>query len=224
MRSNSRAKAVMSEAERSKTGATPLEAKGRKQARGADRPLKKQKLPANVSKAGRKLSAERMERMQIFLDSMSECPVISDAAMEAGIHPKTPQYWKECSEAGKEGYDIEWRGEIWRYHEHLQAAIEEARDKILSASWKFAMGPYRKDEYGTPIPMNARKVDKMLRFLAETMLPEKYGKRRKIDVPHHCGVLKVGGADTHKPNSGSAASVEARKWKAAKRMIGETEA
>ena len=110
----------MGEAAGPKTGATPLEAKGRKPARGADRPLKKQKLPANVSKAGRKLSAERLARMQIFLDSMSECPVISDAAMEAGIYPKTPQYWKECSEAGKEGYDIEWRGEIWRFHEHLQ--------------------------------------------------------------------------------------------------------
>jgi len=72
--------------------------------------------------------------------------------------------------------------------------------------------------------VNARKVAKMLIFLLETLAPERWGKRRKIDVPPHCGVLVIGGAHSHKPKNGSAASVKARKWKAAMRMIGETEA
>jgi hypothetical protein len=64
----------------------------------------------------------------------------------------------------------------------------------------------------------------MIRFLLEWLRPEKWGKRRKIDVPQKGGVLVIGRADSAKPNNGSAASVEARKWKAAMRMIGETEA
>jgi hypothetical protein len=61
-------------------------------------------------------------------------------------------------------------------------------------------------------------------FAAETQLrPDKYGKHRKIDVPHH-GVLVIGDADSDKPKNSSAASVKARKWKAAMRMIRETKA
>jgi hypothetical protein len=215
-------KATIDEAEGPRPQATPLGAIGRKQGRGAGRHLTKQKPPADVS-GGQKLSPERMRTV---IDSLREYAVLSHAASKAGIHRKTLEYWLKHSEAGDDGYDIEYEGVEWRFHEHCQIAIEEAHDKILAAMWKIAMGDpdvLRKDEYGTPIPVNARKVAKMLIFLAKTLLPEKYGKRRKIDVPHHCGVLVIGGADSRKPNKGSAASVEARKWKAAMRMIGETE-
>src|SRR6266566_2014351 len=175
-----RADAATRETKGAKTEATPLGTKGRKQGRGGGRHLKKQELPADVSKAGRKLSPERM---RIVLDSLREYPVLSHAAGKAGIHRKTPEYWMRCSEAGNEGYDIEWQGEIWRFHEHCQTAIDEAHDKILLAALKIA-GVYkndefplslgceapdasRKDEYGTPIPVNARKVAKMLIFLLE---------------------------------------------------------
>jgi hypothetical protein len=58
----------------------------------------------------------------------------------------------------------------------------------------------------------------------ELLRPNKWGKHRKIDVPHHCGVLVIGDADSDKPKNSSAASVKARKWKAAMRMIRKTKA
>jgi hypothetical protein len=240
------AKAAMSEAEGPKTEATPLGAKGRKQGRGGGRHLKKQKLPADVSKAGRKLSLERMERMQIVLDSLREYPVLSHAARKAGIHRKTLEYWMRCSAAGDDGYDIKYEGLKWRFHEHCQIAIEEAHDKTRLAAWKIAMGGvvYKNDEFllslgcegpdalkdenGIPVLETVRKanpkmISKMIRFLLELLRPDKYGKHRKIDVPHH-GVLVIGDADSDKPKNSSAASVKARKWKAAMRMIRETKA
>src|ERR1700674_3500079 len=65
------AKAAMRETEGPKTGATPLGAMGRKQGRGGGRQLKKQKLPAEVSKAGRKLSPERM---RVVLECLRDIP------------------------------------------------------------------------------------------------------------------------------------------------------
>ncbi len=55
------------------------EAKGPqiKPGRGGDRRLEKQKLSAEISKGGRKLSHERM---RIVLDSLTECPIVSYAA------------------------------------------------------------------------------------------------------------------------------------------------
>jgi hypothetical protein len=53
---------------------------------------------------------------------------------------------------------------------------------------------------------------------------DKWGKHRKVDVPHHCAVLVIGGTDSDKPKNSSAASLKARKWKAAMRMIRETKA
>jgi hypothetical protein len=66
----------------------------------------------------------------------------------------------------------------------------------------------------------------MLRFLLEWKFPDKWGKDRKIETPPHCGVLVVGPGPhdiPHKVNKSVAASVKARKWKAARRMIHETE-
>jgi hypothetical protein len=66
-----------------------------------------------------------------------------------------------------------------------------------------------------------RANPKMIRFLLEWLRPDKWGKHRKVDVPHHCAVLVIG-AD--KPKNSTAASVKARKWKARMRMIRETKA
>jgi hypothetical protein len=65
----------------------------------------------------------------------------------------------------------------------------------------------------------------MLRFFLERQRPDKWGKHRKIDVPHNGGVLVVGGIPHDIPkkvNKGAAASVKTRKWKAAWRMIQKT--
>jgi hypothetical protein len=66
----------------------------------------------------------------------------------------------------------------------------------------------------------------MIRFLLETLRHEKWAKNRKIEMPPHCGVLVVGDVPNDIPrkvNKGTAASVRARKWKAAWRMIHEPE-
>lgn len=80
----------MRETKGPKTEATPLGVVGRKQGRGGGRQIKKQKLPADVSKVSRKLSPERM---RIVLDSLREYPVLSHAAGKAGIQRKTLEYW-----------------------------------------------------------------------------------------------------------------------------------
>src|SRR6266566_2255590 len=201
-----RADAATRETKGAKTEATPLGTKGRKQGRGGGRHLKKQELPADVSKAGRKLSPERM---RIVLDSLREYPVLSHAARKAGIHRKTLEYWMRRSAAGDDGYDIEWQGEIWRFHEHCESAIGEANGKLLEAAWPIAMGgviykidqslvdlgyqgtdAYLRDENGKPVVETIRKPNgKMLRFLLESRCPEKWGKDPKIDVPQKGGVL-----------------------------------
>jgi len=63
--------------------------------------------------------------MRTVLDSLSEYPILSEAANKAGIHRKTLAYWLKRSAAGDAGYDIEWQGVIWRFHEHCQSAIDD---------------------------------------------------------------------------------------------------
>ena len=229
------AKAAMSEAEGKIEETTPFGAMGAKRGRSGGRQIKKQKLPAEVSKAGRKLSPELT---RVVLECLREYPVLSDAASKAGIHRKTLEYWMKCSKAGDDGYDIEWQGLIWRFHEHCQTAIEAAHDKILAAARDIAMGgvvykndqslvdlgyqgpdAYLKDENGNPVVETIRKPnDKMLRFLLEWLRPDKWGKHPKIDVPQKGGVLVIGDI-TKKPENSSAASIKARKWKSRSGMI-----
>lgn len=106
------------------------EAKGPqiKPGRGGDRQLKKQKLPAEISRSGRKLSHERM---RIVLDSLTEFPILSYAATKAGIHRKTLEYWIKCSAAGHDGYDIKWQGVRRRFHILCEFAIAEAHDRVI---------------------------------------------------------------------------------------------
>jgi hypothetical protein len=220
-----RAKVAMSEAEGPRTETTPLGAMGRKRGRSGGRQIKKQKQPEEVAKASRMLSPQRM---RIVLDSLRERPILSYAASKAGIHRRTLEYWIKRSAADDPGYDIEWQGEIRRFHEHCQIAIEETHDKLLEAAWDIAMGADLKDENGRHVPEASwKQKGKMLRFLLEWGRPETYGKHRKIDVPHNSGVLVVGGIRhdiPNKVNKGTAASVQARKWKAGWRMIQKAKA
>jgi hypothetical protein len=231
--------------------AAASEAKGpqTKPGRSGGCQLKKQKPPAEISNAGRKLSPERM---RIVLDSLRKYPILSDAARKAGVHRKTLEYWMKCSAAGQDQYDVEWRGETWKFHEHCEAAMHEADDKVVGALIARATGydeivtyrgrviyqmdefllelgyqgrdAYLKDKNGNPVPQTIRKVDtKAGRWVLERLRPEVWGKNRKIDVPHQGGVLVVG-ATTKKLKNGSAASIRARKWKSAARMIRKTKA
>ena len=63
---------------------------------------------------------------------------------------------------------------------------------------------------------------KMVRVFLEWMLPEKYGRHRKSDIPQTGGVLVVGKRTeepTEVPNNGSARSSKARKWKSVSRKV-----
>jgi len=180
---------------------------------------------------GRQLSPERM---RIVLDSLRESPFLFNAARKAGIHRKTLEYWTKRSEAGDAGYDIEWQGLEWRFHEHCESAIREAHGRVLAALWDATMGRiiYKTDKNGNRVALGFRgpctkKFWKMLRLLLECISPDKWGKHPKIDVPHNTGVLVVGGISHDIPkkvNNGTAASVKARKWKAGMRMIQKTKA
>jgi hypothetical protein len=222
--------AVINESKGPKTETTLLGAKRRKRGRSRGRQLEKQKLSAEHSKAGRMRSPERM---RIVLDSLAENRMLSLAAAKAGIHRKTLEYWINRSAAGDPGYDVEWQGLEWRFHEHCASAIAEADDRIVAAAWEMTMGRriYKTDENGNRVEVGFRgpytkKHGKMLRFLLEWLRPDKWGKNRKIEMPPHRGVLVIGRSPhdiPHKVSKGPAASVRARKWKAAWRMIHETE-
>jgi len=147
--------------------------------------------------------------MRIVLDTLRERPILSHAADKAGIHRKTLEYWMKCSEAGHDGYDIEWQGLTSRFHEHCKSAIDEAHDRLLAAVLEFGMGgvvykndefllsrgyegpdAYLRDENGNPVIETARKPNlKMLRFFLEWVRPEKWGKDRRTDVPQRAAYL-----------------------------------
>ncbi len=206
--------AAVSETKESEIEMTPLGAMGRKRAR----------------RRGCQLSPERM---RIVLGSLRECPILSVAARKAGIHRKTLEYWIKRSEAGDAGYDVEWQGLEWRFHEHCEAAKAEADGRVVAPLWDATMGRtiYKTDKNGNRVPLGIRGPvtkmhGKMLRLLLELLRLEEWGKHRKIDVPQTGGVLVVGGIPHDIPkkvNKGTAASVKARKWKAGLRMIKETE-
>src|SRR5664279_2676334 len=102
------ANAAMSETKEPKTETTPLGAVGPKRGRRRGRQPENQKLPAEVAKAGRMLSPERM---RIVLDSLTEVPILYHAATKAGIHRKTLEYLAQAQRGRRNaGYDIEWQG------------------------------------------------------------------------------------------------------------------
>src|ERR1700687_193844 len=191
-----------------------------KRGRRPGRQPENQKLPAEVAKAGRMLSPERM---RIVLDSLTEVPILNHAATKAGIHRKTLEYWLRRSAAGDAGYDIEWQGIEWRFHEHCTSAIDEADDSLRAVMWQIAMGVVSKtDENGNFILEACGQPNmKMARHFLEWQRPEKWGKRRKRYVPHNTGVLVIGGDVTKKPEYDTTASVKARKWKSFSRKFRE---
>jgi hypothetical protein len=222
------------EPEGSQTQATPFGDPGRKRGRPDRSQLDKQKLPARNPKVGRKLSPERM---RLVLDALREFPILARAAAKAGIHHKTLAYWLKCSAAGYDGYDIEWKGEQWRFYEHCEAAIAEADDTLHFLVWQMAMGikfktdpslvklgyrgvdAYAIDENGDFIEEGVRQPNKkmMLVYLAWKR-PETWGKHPKRDICRTGGVLVVGGRSGKSENS-YAASIKARKWKSVSRKV-----
>jgi len=179
----------------------------------------KQKPPAGISRSTPKLSPELM---RIILDALSEYPVLSYAANKAGIHRKTLEYWLKRSAAGDAGYDVEWQGFEWRFHEHCKSAIDEAHDDLHAVVWQIAWGVIAKtDENGNLILEACGQPNmKMMRYYLELKRPETWGKNRKTDIPQKGGVLVIGEV-TKKPKYNTARSVKARKWKADSRRIRE---
>src|SRR5271156_3037503 len=88
----------------------------------------KQKPLAGIARSTPKLCPELM---LLVLDALAEDPFLYQAAHKAGIHPKTLAYWIRRSEAGDDGYDIEWEGIEWRFHELCKLAIDEAVQILL---------------------------------------------------------------------------------------------
>ena len=206
----------------------------------------KQKPPAGTARSTPKLCPELM---LLVLDALAERPFYYYAANKAGIHRKTLAYWIRRSEAGNDGYDIEWQDVTGRFHELCKFAIDEALQKLLDLMLERAFfgydkvltyrgrvmykidqglvdrgyeGPdaYLRDENGNPIPETVRKVDmKAMRFWLVWHRPEKWGRQRKVEAPREGGVLVIGGDVAKKPEYNTAASVQARKWKAGSRMI-----
>ncbi len=138
----------------------------------------KQKPLAGIARSTPKLCPELM---LLVLDALAECPFYYYAANKAGIHPKTLAYWIRRSEAGDDGYDIEWEDVTGRFHELCKLAIDEAvqilldrmlergfvgYDKVLSYRGRVVykidqglvdlgcQGPdaYLRDENGNPVP------------------------------------------------------------------------
>jgi len=238
-----RAEAATSEIKQAKTETSPLvEATGHKRRRSGGHRFKKQKPPAENSKSSRKLSPERM---RIVLDSLSECPILAHAAHNAGIHRRTLEYWIKRSKAGDDGYDVEWHGFTFRFHEHCQAAIDDAHDDLLAVVLQMAMGgvtyktdpflvelgyqcadAYAKDENGDSIVETiSPKNPSMIRLFLELARPEKWGKNRKDDdLPQKCGVLVVGNKTVKKSENNTAASIKVRQWKACRRKIRDAKA
>ncbi len=212
------AAAATRETNEPETDTTPLEETGRKQGRSGARQRKKRKLSAKVLKARRK-------GMRAVLENLRECPIQRHAARKAGIHRRTLENWIKRSEAGDDGYDIEWQGIMWRFHEHCKTAIWEAHDDVRGAVYDIAMGEPYKDELGHEVPhLYVRRPNgKMLRFLLESLRPEVYGKHPKVDIPQKGGVILVSEV-TKKPAKCSAASIKARKWKSMSAMVRKTKA
>jgi hypothetical protein len=175
--------------------------------------------------------------MRVVLNALAECPVQSSAAAKAGIHRKALERWIKRSKAGHEGYDVEWRGEHLRFHEHRELAIDEAHDEIRLLMWQIAKGIRYKtdpslvklgyqgvDAFATDADGNfieevvGPQDPKMIRFSLERVLPGRYGKNRKSDIPRTGGVLVVGQRTGEpKGKNSTAASTKARKWKSAAR-------
>ena len=231
------AKVATSESTGNNAEATPLETMGCIRGPSDDRRRKKESLAAGTSKSARGPSPESM---RLVLDSLRKCPVIRDAAGETGLHRKTIERWIKCSRAGHDGYDVEWQGFTWRFHEAYEVAVDEAHEmlegELLGSAIEvvFKTDPflvdlgfqgkdaYATDEHGNFIPEGIRIRDgrMALRWLSRKRR-ETYGKppkRRRRGMLQSGNVLVIG-QTTKKPQHNSAASVKARSYKALSRIV-----
>lgn len=201
----------------------------------ASRHANKQKVPATNAKLSQKLSRQRM---LIVLESLRECPILKRAARKAGIHRKTLRYWWKGSEAGNDGYDIEWEGYRWQFHEACEAAIEEAWQNLLDKIRELALGrvTYKIDQHR--VDLGYRGVDayardangdfivearepgnvKMQERFLQLVRPERWARPCK----QKGGVLVLGDLTRLQREKGYAASTKVRQWKAASRMLRQT--
>jgi hypothetical protein len=160
------------------------------------------------------------------------------AAAKAGIHRKTLAYWLKGSKAGEAGYDVQWGGFQWRFHQACEAAIDEPWDSVRSAVFRIALGAatykldqdlvdlgmegadaYARDEDGNFIEeARAPGSDKMLKFLLRILRPEQWAKSRNRRSVTSGGVLMIG-ERTRGSEKGCTASIKARQWKSAMRKI-----
>ena len=211
--------AATTETQPPETETTPHDDPARKPEQNAGRQREKQMSPARKANAAQKLSPERM---RIVFDALKEWPVLDHAAAKAGIHPKTLAYWLRSSEAGHGGYDIEWDGLQWRFHELCQSAVEQAHDVLFEPAYQMAMGvTFKIDGDGNMIeevvgPPNP----KMMRSLLEWARPERWAQPRKSNIRRTGGVLVIG----ERPkdlNKGSVSSVRARQWKSMATKVGK---
>ena len=201
--------------------------------RSAAATRKTKRPPARNPKVGRKRSPERM---RIVLDALKEYPILSRAAVKAGIHHKTLAYWLKCSAAGHDGYDVEWQGETWRFHEHCESAIAEAHDTLHFLAWQMAMGikfkidpslvklsyrgidAYAKDANGDFIEVGVRQPHpKIMKVYLAWMRPETWAKHPKSGISRTGGVLVIG-ERSGKPKADYAGSIKARQWKSLSRI------
>ena len=227
--------AVATKAKGPKTEADPLGPLDREQGRGDGRQPKKQKLPPGVLKRRR-----RLKLMRVVLDALRERPILWMAARKAGIHRRTLEYMIKCSKAGRNGYEVEYRGVKWGFHEHCEAATAEAHQRVLDDLRDIALHPiyktdpslvglgyqgpdaYAKDENGDFIVESYRMNPKIALLLLEEYRPETYGKPRNKPVPQSGGVLVVSQITKKpKPKRNTAASVRTRRWKSLSRLLSE---
>jgi len=161
-----------------------------------------------AAKSAPKLSPELMI---IVLESLRVCPVLARAADKAGIHRKTLEYWLRRSEAGDDGYDLEWQDIPARFHELCGVAIDSAHGEVEERFLRFCGIEYPGSEaYVAPNP-------KMMLAWLEWKCPERWGKPRKVKAAPRSPILVVGGPKKPKPNT--AASVRARQWKSRSKML-----
>jgi hypothetical protein len=202
----------------------------------SDKQSKQQKPSAN-RKLRQKLSPERM---RIVIDALKECPILSTAAGKAGIHRKTLASWLKCSVAGQEGYDVEWEGLPWRFHKACEAAIDQPWDRVLAVMLVRAQGSitykvdqdlvdlgmegedaYARDDNGNFIEeAHTPGNDKMLKLLLQILRPEQWANPRNRRGITNGGVLVIG-EPTRGSRKGWIASIKARRWKSAVRMVAD---
>ena len=190
--------------------------------------------PAGTAKSTPKLSHKRM---LIVLESLQERPFLAEAALKAGIHRKTLEYWLKSSRAGLDGYDLEYEGVMWRFHRHCEIAMEAPFGMLLAIVWQRAMGlvfkidpylvelgyrgfeAYATDENGDYIvEAKGRPNGKMIRFFLEMVRPDKWGKPRKVKAPYRSGVLVIGDP-AQKPEDNTKPPDPAQQWKAWRNKI-----